>query len=80
MSDNMSIDHKDPSKENTPADSKASTPDHEQSPSTGAPEAQPAKRKGGRKPVSHPQTLVNALYIFFFFFSFFFLGVFIWSH
>ncbi|KAF3016494.1 hypothetical protein G7054_g7749 [Neopestalotiopsis clavispora] len=47
----MSIDHKDPSKENTPADSKASTPDHEQSPSTGAPEAQPAKRKGGRKPI-----------------------------
>ncbi|KAI4599672.1 Ligand-binding domain of nuclear hormone receptor [Pestalotiopsis sp. 9143b] len=46
----MSIDHKDPSKENTPADSKASTPDHEQSPST-APEAQPAKRKGGRKPI-----------------------------
>ncbi|KAK9414123.1 hypothetical protein SUNI508_02222 [Seiridium unicorne] len=46
----MSIDQKDPSKENTPADSKASSPDHEDSPSA-PPEAQPAKRKGGRKPI-----------------------------
>lgn len=50
MSDNMSIDQKDPSQEeNTPVDSKASSPDHEDSPAP--PDAQPVKRKGGRKPV-----------------------------
>lgn len=51
MSDKMSIDQKEPSQENTPAESKASSPDHEHSPSAPSQEAQPAKRKGGRKPV-----------------------------
>ncbi|KAI1854680.1 hypothetical protein JX265_002319 [Neoarthrinium moseri] len=46
----MSIDQKEPSKESTPADSKVSTPDDEHSPSAPQ-EAQPAKRKGGRKPI-----------------------------
>lgn len=50
MSDKMSIDQKDPSTEDTPVDSKASSPDHDDSPSA-LPDAQPVKRKGGRKPV-----------------------------
>jgi hypothetical protein len=57
MSDKMSIDQKEPSQENTPAESKASSPDHEHSPSAPSQEAQPAKRKGGRKPVSHGRPL-----------------------
>ncbi|KAH6654551.1 hypothetical protein BKA67DRAFT_517131 [Truncatella angustata] len=46
----MSIDQKEPSKENTPDDSKASSPDQEHSPDA-IQETQPAKRKGGRKPI-----------------------------
>ncbi|KAH8673844.1 hypothetical protein BX600DRAFT_536468 [Xylariales sp. PMI_506] len=46
----MSIDKKEPSKENSPVGSEVSSPDHENGPST-AQEAQPVKRKGGRKPI-----------------------------
>lgn len=51
MSDNMSIDKKDPSKENSEDESPVSTPENEAGPSIPS-ENQPAKRKGGRKPVS----------------------------
>ncbi len=53
MSDSMSIDKKDPTKDGS-EESIASSPEneHELDPSSAAPESQPAKRKGGRKPVS----------------------------
>ncbi|KAK8048666.1 hypothetical protein PG994_010396 [Apiospora phragmitis] len=46
----MSIDKKDPSKENSEDESPVSTPEHEAGPSIPS-ENQPAKRKGGRKPI-----------------------------
>ncbi|KAK7923068.1 hypothetical protein PG985_007139 [Apiospora marii] len=50
MSDKMSIDKKDPSKENSEDESPVSTPENEAGPSIPS-ENQPAKRKGGRKPI-----------------------------
>jgi hypothetical protein len=50
MSDNMSIDKKEPSKDNSDEDSEVSSPENEAGPSAPQ-ETQPAKRKGGRKPV-----------------------------
>ncbi|KAK8873754.1 bZIP transcription factor [Apiospora arundinis] len=50
MSDKMSIDKKDPSKENSEDESPVSTPENEAGPSNPS-ENQPAKRKGGRKPI-----------------------------
>ncbi|KAK7952353.1 uncharacterized protein PG986_008081 [Apiospora aurea] len=46
----MSIDKKDPSKENSEDESPVSTPENEAGPSIPS-ENQPAKRKGGRKPI-----------------------------
>jgi hypothetical protein len=50
MTDKMSIDKKDPTKDDS-EESPGSSPEVEPGPST-AQENQPAKRKGGRKPVS----------------------------
>jgi hypothetical protein len=50
MSDNMSIDKKEPDKDNSDEESDISSPENDAGPSAPQ-EAQPAKRKGGRKPV-----------------------------
>lgn len=51
MSDNMSIDKKEPTKDGS-EESIASSPENEPDRSSAPQENQPAKRKGGRKPVS----------------------------
>lgn len=51
MSDKMSIDKKEPSKDNSEDESLASSPENEPGPSSAPQETQPAKRKGGRKPI-----------------------------
>ena len=53
MSENMSIDKKEPTKDGS-EESVPSSPENETADRSSAPqENQPAKRKGGRKPVSH---------------------------
>lgn len=53
MSENMSIDKKEPTKDGS-EESVPSSPENEAADRSSAPqESQPAKRKGGRKPVSH---------------------------
>ena len=55
----MSIDKQEQSKDNTDEESPASTPDNEAGPSAPQ-ETQPAKRKGGRKPVSYAPALARS--------------------
>ena len=57
MSDKMSIDKKEHSKDES-EESIGSSPENEAGPSI-PPENQPAKRKGGRKPVSIPSYCLN---------------------
>jgi hypothetical protein len=53
MADKMSIDKNDPVKDDSGEDSMGSSPDAEQGTNANnAQDNQPAKRKGGRKPVS----------------------------
>lgn len=63
MSDSMSIDKKEPTRDGSEDGSIVSSPELEPDPSSAPQESQPAKRKGGRKPVS--QTVASARIIIF---------------
>lgn len=59
MSDNMSIDKKEPARDGSEDGSIVSSPEIEIDPSSAPQENQPAKRKGGRKPVSQVVSLLR---------------------
>jgi len=61
MADKMSIDKKDPSKDDS-EDSMGSSPEGEPASASNNTQEQPAKRKGGRKPVRHVLMILLSLH------------------